>query len=86
MCLSSLSQTEGAEESQFFLCCDVRFEQQCGAQTLQDLGGEETPQCRHAGIKRCDIIYLALTLTVTTCFVLSAAENPQQDKKDLLCL
>lgn len=46
-CVSFLSQIEGAEESQFILCCDVRFEQQCSAQTLQDLGGEETHSAAH---------------------------------------
>ena len=39
---ASLLQAKGAKEPQFLLCRDVRFEQQCRAQTLQNLGGEET--------------------------------------------
>lgn len=39
--VSSLLQIKGTEESQLVLCRDVRFEQQCSAQALQDLGGEE---------------------------------------------
>lgn len=39
---ASLSQVKGAKEPQFLLRRDVRFEQQCSAQTLQNLGGEET--------------------------------------------
>lgn len=41
---ASLSQVKGAEEPEFLLCRDVRSEQQRGAQTLQNLGGEENPQ------------------------------------------
>ena len=39
--MSFLSQIKRAEESEFILRCDVRFEQQCSTQTLQDLGGEK---------------------------------------------
>lgn len=70
---SSLSQAEGAEELQLLLCRDVRFEQQRGAQTLQDLGGEETRltwTCWPADTHRLP----------------SVPENPKQDQEDLLRL
>lgn len=87
--MSSLSQIKGAEESQFILRCDVRLEQQCSTQALQDLGGEKTPECNIHGDIKCVTIYerIALVMThATICLVLSIAENPQQDKKNLLCL
>lgn len=53
--MSSLSQIKGAEESQFILRRDVRFEQQCSTQALQDLGGEETPECNIHGDIKCRV-------------------------------
>lgn len=88
--MSSLSQIKGAEESQFILRCDVRFEQQCSTQALQDLGGEKTPECNTHGDIKCRVtVHQTITLVMThatICLVLSIAENPQQDKKNLLCL
>ena len=36
-----MSQIKGAEEPEFILRCDVRFEQQCSTPALQNLGGEK---------------------------------------------
>lgn len=73
-------QLEGAEESQFFFCCDVWFKQQCSAKALQDLGGEVM-------IKNITVHILNKTLVLTcVTFYESVAENSQQDKKNLLRL
>ncbi len=55
--VSPLSQIKGAEESQFILRCDVRFEQQCSAQALQDLGGEKPLNATAMTIIYCVTIY-----------------------------
>lgn len=69
-----MPQVEGAEEPQLLLRRDVRPEQQCGAQTLQNLGGEETGGADGGcGAKRSPRLS-------------SVSEDSQQDQKDLLRL
>lgn len=75
--MSSLSQIEGAEKSQFILCCHVWFGQQCSAQASQDLGGEKISKFKIHNCSKCCLTFFTKK---------TIPENPQQDKKNLLCL